>query len=216
MSLSKKLRDEIRRAEAAQSQPCKQRALMNAFKHNLSGQNLVMQETEVEAYKRMTNAMLTDLNPKTEPERQIAQKIIDSNFRLNRLMAIENNMFNFGITANEKDTPHDDRLEVMVAQTRAWTQHANSFDILGRYEQRLSRQLLKYQEEFERLQTARKQQEKEDAPGSGERMEQTKLNPASFGKIDSGIFPAPETPQHLHAFSAAALPAHTLQETKIT
>src|ERR1035438_8843111 len=46
------------------------------------------------------------------------------------------------------DTPHDDRIEVMAAQTRAWTERATTFDTLGRYESRLSRQLLKYQDEF--------------------------------------------------------------------
>jgi len=55
--------------------------------------------------------MLLDLKPKSEPERQIAQKIIDTNFRLNRLTAIENNMFSFGLIHNEANTDHDDRIE---------------------------------------------------------------------------------------------------------
>ena len=139
--------------------PGKQRSRMNAVKHNLSGQHLMLQETELAAYNRMSSSMLNDLNPKTEPERQIAQKVIDINFRLNRLTAIENNIFSFGLVKNETGTPHDDRIEVMAAQTRAWIERSNSFDCLGRYEARLSRQLLKYQEEFERLQAERKKRE---------------------------------------------------------
>ena len=154
---------------------------MNAVTHNLSGQHLILQETELEAYNRMSSSMLNDLNPKSEPERQIAQKIIDTNFRLNRLTAIENNMFSFGLTQNETDTDHDDRIEVMAAQTRAWIEHANTFDVLGRYENRLSRQLLKYQQEFERLQAARKDQEWIDRHKSDEEIEQDKFNPASLG-----------------------------------
>jgi hypothetical protein len=143
---------------------------MNAVRHNLSGQHLILQETELEAYNRMSSAMLTDLNPKTEPERQIAQKLIDINFRLNRLAAVENNIFSFGLTENETDAPHDDRIEVMAAQTRAWIERANTFDTLGRYEARLSRQLLKYQEEFERLHAKETIEDKED-----------RFDPASFG-----------------------------------
>ena len=146
----------------------KQRSRLNAVKHNLSGQHLILQETEVEAYNRMSAAMLNDLNPKSEPERQIAQKIIDINFRLNRLTAIENNLFTFGLTANEKDNDNDDRIEIMAAQTRAWTERASTFDVIGRYEARLSRQLLKYQEEFERLQTVRRDQEFRDRHKSDE------------------------------------------------
>jgi hypothetical protein len=99
--------------------PGKQRSRMNAVKHNLSGQHLMLQETELAAYNRMSSSMLNDLNPKTEPERQIAQKLIDINFRLNRLAAIENNIFSFGLVSNESDSPNDDRIEVMAAQTRA-------------------------------------------------------------------------------------------------
>jgi hypothetical protein len=194
MPLTKQLLDEIRRANAQKSTgprstPGKQRSRLNAVKHNLSGQHLILQESELEAYNRMGSAMLTDLKPKSEPERQIAEKIIDTNFRLNRLTAIENNLFTFGLTQNETDTPHDDRIEVMAAQTRAWTERASTFDTLGRYESRLSRQLLKYQEEFERLQAVRKLQESINHHRTDEEIQQDRFDPASFGHIPPG--PAP-------------------------
>jgi hypothetical protein len=196
MSLTKQIMDEINRANAQKSTgpksvPGKQRSRMNAMKHNLSGQNLLLQETEVEAYNRMGTSMLVDLKPKTEPERQIAQKIVDINFRLNRLMAIEGNMFSFGLLNNETDTPHDDRLEIMVAQTRAWIERSSSFDVLGRYENRLSRQLLLYQEEFERLQAVRKEQEKVDSHRSHNEIKRDKFDPASFGKVAPELLAGP-------------------------
>ena len=186
MSLTKELISEINRANAQKSTgprslPGKQRSKLNAVKHNLSGQHLILQETELAAYNRMAFAMFEDLNPKNEPERQIAQKIIDINFRLNRLTAIENNLFNFSLTQNETDAAHDDRIEVMAAQTRAWTERAGYFDTLGRYEHRLSRQLLKYQEEFERMQASRKHQEFANRNQSAEEIEQDRFDPASFG-----------------------------------
>jgi hypothetical protein len=196
LSLTKELLDEVRRANAQKSTgprstPGKQRSRLNAVKHNLSGQFLILQESELEAYNRMATAMLTDIKPKSEPERQIAQKIIDTNFRLNRLTAIENNLFTFGTTRNETDTPHDDRIEVMAAQTRAWTERATTFDTLGRYESRLSRQLLKYQEEFERLQTERKRQEFTDRHRSDEEIEQDRFDPASFGQAMATLVSGP-------------------------
>jgi len=141
----------------------------------------------------------------SEPERQIAQKIIDTNFRLNRLTAIENNLFNFGLVQNELDTDHDDRLETMAAQTRAWTERAAAFDTLGRYEARLSRQLLKYQEEFERLQAERRKQELADRSRSRKEIErdkphrrksvvrpdQNQFDPASFGQIPPELLTGP-------------------------
>jgi len=184
MSLTKELISEINRINKStgpKSQIGKQRSRLNAVKHNLSGQHLILQESEVEAYNRMSAAMLNDLNPKSEPERQIAQKIIDINFRLNRLTAIENNLFTFGLTANEIDNDNDDRIEIMAAQTRAWTERVGTFDIIGRYEARLSRQLLQYQKEFERLQTVRKDQEFRDRHKSAEEIQADSFDPSSFG-----------------------------------
>jgi hypothetical protein len=220
MSLTKDLINEINRANSQKSTgprsvPGKQRSRMNAVKHNLSGQHLILQDTELEAYNRMSASMLNDLNPKSEPERQIAEKIIDINFRLNRLTAIENNLFSFGLTANETDTDHDDRIEIMAAQTRAWTERAGYFDTLGRYENRLSRQLLRYQEEFERLQAVRKVREIMDSDKSVEEKERDKFNPASFGPVENSYrllshLPSPkhiQRPAETHDPSAGDLVA---------
>ena len=202
MPTAKQLLDEINRANAQKSTgpttPAgKQRSSMNAMKHNLSGQHLILLETEVQAYDRMATSMLFDLKPKSEPERQIAQKIIDTNFRLNRLTAIENNMFSFGIFQNETQNPQDDRIEIMEAQSRAWIERANSFDILGRYETRLSRQLLKYQEEFERLQAVRKHQEQIDKHRSTNEIKRDQFDPASFGKPASELLKGFHLMSHL-------------------
>ncbi len=154
------IRDQINRANALKSTgpktaEGKQRSAMNAFKHGLTGQSLMLQPNEMEAYNRLTAELLSDLKPKTELERQLAQKIIEGYFRLNRLAGVENNMFNFGLIQHTTDTDHDDRVEVMVAQTRSWFEQAHAFDVLGRYETRLSRQLHRFTQEFERIQKER-------------------------------------------------------------
>jgi hypothetical protein len=157
---------------------------MNAFKHNLSGQHLVLVEHEFDAYRAACERGLTDLKPVTEQERQIAQKIIDINFRLNRITAIETNMFNLDTMDHTTGAKHDDRVEVMVAQTRAWKADAHAFDLLGRYEARLSKQLLQYQKELERLQALRQAAEEQStASKTPEPKETTALTPdvASFG-----------------------------------
>ncbi len=160
---------------------------MNAFKHGLTGQSLILQPDETEAYNRLTSALLSDLKPETEIERQIVQKITDAHFRLNRLAAVENNIFNFGLLDNTSAGAADVRVEAMVAQTRAWIERSNSFDVLGRYEARLTRQVLQFTLELERLQKARMAGQpaeiKPDTPKS-----------ASFGK------PAPAQVMRANSF----------------
>src|SRR5277367_1177431 len=187
--MRKEIRDEINRANAGKSTGPKttggkQCSAMNAFKHGLTGQSLMLQPNEMEAYNRLTSELLSELKPKTELERQLAQKIIDSHFRLNRLAGVENNMFNFGLIQHTTDTDHDDRAEVMAAQTRAWIEQSHAFDVLGRYETRLSRQLLKFILEFERIQKdriARERAEREDPRGKRHENKRDHFDLASFG-----------------------------------
>ena len=158
--MRKEIRNEINRANSQKSTGPKttrgkQLTCMNAFKHGLTGQKLILQPDELEAYDRLTNSLLAETEPKTALEHQIAQKLIDSHFRLNRLAGIENNILNFALMANTTGTNEDERLEIMQAQTRAWTDSSSSFDLLGRYEARLSRQALRYSLELERLQNLR-------------------------------------------------------------
>src|ERR1035441_2958186 len=159
----------------------KQRSTMNAFKHNITGNNMIMQEHECEKYTELSASLLREFKCATEMERQIAQKIIDTNFRLNRLAGIENNMLNFDMMTRETDSNPDDRTEVMFAQTRAWKDEAKSFDVLGRYEARLTRQILLYKKELERLQANRK---------TAEAVEKESVNPdlASFGKTSPPVY----------------------------
>jgi hypothetical protein len=190
--MRKEIRAEINRANAQKSTgpktiEGKQRSSMNACKHNLTGQSLILQEDETEAYNRLTTALLLDLKPGAELERQVVQKMIDAHFRLNRLAGVENNIFNFALIENTTETPHDDRIEVMVAQTRAWIEKSASFDVLGRYEARLVRQVLLYTLELERLQAARRIRENRQAHAprhERKRLETEKFtfDMASFGR----------------------------------
>jgi hypothetical protein len=150
----------------------KQRASMNAFQHGLTGNRMMLQPHEQEAYTHLTQSLIAELNPATESERQLVQRIIDCNTRLNRIATLETNILNFGLLENMFEAPpqstdsepgapteFDDRLESMAAQTRSWLANENSFEKLGRYEARLSRQLLAWRKELERLQAARRQTE---------------------------------------------------------
>jgi hypothetical protein len=136
----------------------KQRSSMNAITHGLTGNRMILQTHELAAYTRLGEALNHDLAPATEQERQLVQKLIDCHTRLNRIAALDGNILNFSLTQNESDAAHDDELETIAAQCRAWVHNADSFEKLGRYEARISRQMLQYTAELERLQKARHDQ----------------------------------------------------------
>jgi hypothetical protein len=193
--MSRKNRGAINRANAQKSTgpkspEGKKVSAFNAIKHNLTGQSLILQPNEFDAYDRLTKALREELNPKTELERQTVQKIIDTNFRLNRIAGIENNMLNFGLWENQQETESGERLDVMKAQTGAWMQRAKSFDLLGRYESRLTKQLLLFTRELERLQGLRKAEAASLAQQKLAQLQQmNRDNPdlASFGNTPSTL-----------------------------
>jgi hypothetical protein len=188
--MTKAIRALISRANAQKSTgprtPAgRQRSSMNAFKHGLTGSRLILQPDEMEAYNRLSDALISELKPMTELERQAVQKIIDTHFRLNRLAGVENNVFNFGLIDNTTDSPEDDRIEIMIAQTRAWIERSGSFDVLGRYEARLTRQVLQFTHELERLQADRERREFNESFREPEEIKPDTSNPASFGRAPS-------------------------------
>ena len=108
------------------------RSAMNAFQHGLSGNRMILQDHELEAYRRLSSALHHDYAPATETERQFVQKIIDCHTRLNRIVAIENNILNIGVHQNTNpESGNDPATEAMIAQARTWTLEAGSFDKLG-------------------------------------------------------------------------------------
>ena len=136
----------------------KQASSMNAFRHGLTGNHMLLQPHEQEACTRLTSALTREYAPATESESQLVGKIIDCHTRLNRIVAIENNILNVGVTRHTNpDSAHDNMTEALIAQAAAWAAEAGTFDKLSRYEGRLSRQLIQYTKELDRIQTARKQ-----------------------------------------------------------
>ena len=206
--MTKEIRSLINRANAQKSTGPRtpaglQRSAMNAVKHSLTGSRLILQPDEMDAYNHLSNGLVTQLKPMTELERQTVEKIIDTHFRLNRLAGVENNIFNFGLIDNTTETPHDDRIEVMIAQTRAWIERSSSFDALGRYEARLTRQVLQFTRELERLQADRKHQEWVDSCRKPHEIEPDTFELASFGRT------APDLVMTADAFKVLTnLPPH--------
>ncbi len=99
------IRAEINRRNAEKStgpvtEAGKLKSSLNGFKHGLTGQRMVLHEHEVEPYHRLCRALNADYNPQTEIEKQLVQHIADANTRLNRIAAIESNLFSVG-TSNE-------------------------------------------------------------------------------------------------------------------
>ncbi len=143
----------------------KHRVAMNAFKHGLSGQNLCLQTDDSVPYFRLALDFVEDLRPVGVREEQLAQKIIDGNWRLNRAAAIENNLLNNDTVIEAYFLTSDDERSVAVAgQANAWRADCagpRALESLGRHEGRIARTLSKMTAEFDALQARRLKRDKD-------------------------------------------------------
>lgn len=135
----------------------KRRSALNACRHVLTGQVTAMTDEDRAAHDEFSAAMLKDLVPEGAVETQLAQRIATDSWRLNRISAIEENLFALGFEEHGGKIETADP-EVHAALTAAKTFHAEAkqLQLLSLYEQRLNRSVQKNLAMLHDLQAKRK------------------------------------------------------------
>jgi hypothetical protein len=137
----------------------KQASSMNATRHGITAQHMILQPREQEALLRLQEGFMRDLRPKTGLECDLVLKIVDCSIRLSRISTIENNILNLSTLENlRSEDAQDPLMEFAIAQSRAYLERANEIEKLSRYQSRISRQMIQYTKELSRLQKERRQQ----------------------------------------------------------
>src|SRR5580698_6473069 len=74
----------------------KVRSSHNALRHGLTGRIVVLPTEDMEVYKSFSKELVDSLNPETPMERQFAQTVADTQWRLNRARSFEDGMIAMG------------------------------------------------------------------------------------------------------------------------
>jgi hypothetical protein len=137
----------------------KHRSSMNARRHNLTGQVSAMTEEDRAAHDAFSAGMLKDIAPEGAVETQLAQRIATDSWRLNRISAIEDNIFALGFYdhAHEVDSEHP-QIHAALAAAKTFQAEAKQLQLLSLYEQRLNRSVHKNLDALKKLQAERKAQ----------------------------------------------------------
>jgi hypothetical protein len=134
----------------------KKTSSLNALRHGLTLRIVVLPTEDLAAYQRFSAEFLVDLAPETFAERQFAQTIIDTQWRLNRVRALEDGMLALGHYGPERqiDAGHP---EIHAALTAAavFREHSQAFVNLSMHEQRLYRILKDASKSLEDLKARR-------------------------------------------------------------
>jgi hypothetical protein len=157
-------RTEINRANSQHStgpktESGKKRSSLNALRHGLTGQIVVMPAEDLAAYQSHVKSFTDEYHPQGATEAHLVQALADTSWRLNRVAAQETNLLTLGLqnpTAIDAPRPIQDAMSIAAALESQSKALAN----LSMHSQRLSRQFERTVTQLRDLQQTRRAQEK--------------------------------------------------------
>ncbi len=149
---------EINRANAQHStgptsEAGKQRSSMNALRHGLTAQAVVMPSEDLQAYQLHLKSFVDQFQPDGAAEAQLVQSLADASWRLNRIVALESNIMFLATPRQIQEDP---------AVGAALQTQAKTLPALSLHSQRLSRQYERTLVLLRDLQKTRRDQEQRD------------------------------------------------------
>jgi hypothetical protein len=161
-------RIEINRANSQHStgpktEAGKQRSSLNALRHGLTGQLVVMPTEDLHAYQRHLTSFTDEYYPKGATEAHLVQALADASWRLNRVAVLEANLLTLA-AANQPDPLADapGQIQAAMAIVASLESQSKALANLSLHSQRLSRQFEKTVAQLRELQKIRHAKEKHD------------------------------------------------------
>ena|ERR1700735_5529536 len=138
----------------------RQRSCLNALRHGLTGQTVVMPAEDLEAYQQHIQRFVNEYHPQGATESQLVQSLADAAWRLNRVAALETNLLTHDIVYQDfpnHESTHEMREAIAIAD--ALDSHTKALANLSIHGQRLFRQFERTLALLQDLQLKRKAQE---------------------------------------------------------
>jgi hypothetical protein len=161
-------RTEINRANSQHStgpktEAGKQRSSLNALRHGLTGQIVVMPNEDLQAYQSHLILFTDEYNPQGATEAHLVQALADTSWRLNRVAAMETNLLTLGIaTARSPIADAPEQVQDALSIVAALESQSKALSNLSMHTQRLSRQFERTVIQLRELQETRRAQQRKD------------------------------------------------------
>jgi hypothetical protein len=183
-------RAEINRANAQHStgpktEAGKKQSSLNALRHGLTGQIVVMPSEDLHAYQLHLKSFTDEYHPQGATEAHLVQALADASWRLNRVAALETNVLILGITQE------CDPIAGALAIAAALESQSKALSNLSMHSQRLSRQFERTVAQLRELQKTRREQEKRDLNGLLDIMEMCESQGETYDPSEDGFVFSP-------------------------
>jgi hypothetical protein len=188
MATASKPSDSINRANAQLStgpktDTGKKRASLNAHRHGLTGQAMILSAEELAAYKHHCEVFRKQHQPASEYENILVQILADTTWRLLRVPAIEAGILAHGrARRGQYISVEDAELRHSLATASEFRNQAKALANITLYEQRLTRQFERTLAQLQTLQSDRRKHQ------------ETQPVAATNGFVFSSASPSPHDP----------------------
>jgi hypothetical protein len=174
-------RAEINRANSQHStgpktEAGKKLSSINALRHGLTGQIVVMPTEDLEAYQSHLKTFTDEYQPAGATEANLVQALADTSWRLNRVAALETNLLTLGTTRQDAMS--------IVASLES---QSKALSNLSLHTQRLSRQFEKTVTQLRQIQKARQAQETHDLDNLLDIIEMYKAKGETYDLFEDGF-----------------------------
>ncbi len=113
----------------------KKRSRLNALRHGITGQVTTMTDEDRTAHDTFSKALMKNLAPDGAMEIQLAQRVATDSWRLNRIAAIEDNLFALGQLQNGGQAcPDVPQIDATLTIAHVFTQESKNLQLLTLYE----------------------------------------------------------------------------------
>ena len=178
----------------------KQRSSLNAWRHGLTGQVVVLPSEDQTAYQRHLKRFVDLFLPKGVLEEELVQTLVDCRWRLNRIAALEHNFVTLAaeeqldsIHTNEPLAAH------ALAQAKAVYQHQRSLANVAIYEQRIARLFDRTLKQLREIQAERREREQRDMMHAARILEMHESQNIPYDPAQDGfVFSTAEIRTYLH------------------
>jgi hypothetical protein len=141
----------------------KQRSSLNALRHGLTGQIVVMPTDDLAAYQQHLNAYAAEYHPQGATESDLVQSLADTSWRLNRVAVLETNLLTLGMAREPNPlTSAPPQIQDAMALVSALESQSKALSNLSMHSQRLSRQFERTIIQLRDLQKIRRAEEKQE------------------------------------------------------
>src|SRR5579864_6943535 len=140
----------------------KKRSSLNAIRHNLTGQVVIVSDTEMPIYQEHCREYRTDFAPKGKLETDLTQEMADLRWSIDRIHAAETNLCAVESLSDSGMESGDPELNSAISIANSLEKNMKMLALLSVYAQRKQRAFDKTLDRLLEIQKERKSQEQHD------------------------------------------------------